>query len=451
VQVSLGAVYIYSVFKTPLQQTFGWRDAQAAWPAQVLLACFALAAVLAGRAQDKFGPRRVATAGGLLLGAGMILASMSRSMGGLGWFIATFGVLGGVGIGTAYVCPVSACLRWFPDKRGLVTGLSVAGFGAGGLVFAPLADALIASGGVLFAIGVLGAVFLACVVAGAQMLSSPPEGYRPPGWSPALSSAGPADEFSPGRMLRTPQFALLWLSFFAGCSAGLMLLMSVSSIWQSLALKGLVGAVSGSALDAAKAAGAAAVSAVAVFNAAGRLAWGKISDAAPSRSDALAAMFALCAAALLLLHRFQTYPLFVAGAGLVAFCFGGFLSVYPTVTADFFGSRNVGANYGLLFTAYGAGGLLGPWLQSHLARKTATLAVLRPGAAAGVFDVLDYRAAFAAAGLMCAVAAVLKLATRPPRPRRRPERAPSFYHLLDDRWVGPTREARGDLLHVHWN
>ncbi|OGQ48326.1 MAG: hypothetical protein A3H42_04400 [Deltaproteobacteria bacterium RIFCSPLOWO2_02_FULL_46_8] len=418
IQISLGAVYIYSVFKTPLQQMFGWDKSQVALPAQIILVCFAFAMIFAGRVQDKIGPRKVATVGGIVLGLGLILASLAQKLGGLGWFIATFSVISGIGVGITYVCPISACVRWFPDKRGLITGLAVAGFGAGGLVFAPIAKSLTETNGVLHAIMVLGIIFLIAIVIGAQFLSAPPEGYKPEGWvSPATTTVGLKADYSWKEMLAMPQFYLLWLTYFAGCTAGLMIIMNASTIWQSFAaLTSAAGSVLDSTVfDAIKTAGAASVSTIAIFNAAGRIAWGKISDSIGSRITTLVIMFALCAIAMLFLSWMTTYPLFIIGTGLVGFCFGGFLALYPAVTADFFGTKNVGVNYGIMFTAYGAGGLLGPWLQAHLVERGLTLNILKDGIGVVTFDVINYKTAFIVSGIMCIVAIFLKLATRAPK------------------------------------
>ncbi|MBI2092166.1 MAG: OFA family MFS transporter [Deltaproteobacteria bacterium] len=419
IQISLGAVYIYSVFKTPLQQMFGWDKSQVALPAQIILASFAIAMIFAGRVQDKIGPRVVATAGGIVLGAGLILASLTQKMGGLSWFVTTFSVIGGIGVGITYVCPISACVKWFPDKRGLITGLAVAGFGAGGLVFAPIAKSLIESHNVMYTMLALGIIFLVTIIIGAQFLSAPPADWKPENWQAAAgSTAAPQKkDYSWREMLATPQFYLLWLAYFAGCTAGLMIIMNASTIWQSFAAnQKIVGSVLDSTVfDTIKTAGATSVSLIAIFNAIGRIAWGKISDSMGSRIKTLIIMFAICSASMLFLNRLTTYPLFIIGTGLIGFCFGGFLALYPAVTADFYGTKNVGANYGIMFTAYGAGGLLGPWLQARLVEKGLTIGILKEGAQAATFDIINYKTAFVVSGIMCIVAVLFKLLTKAPK------------------------------------
>ncbi|OGQ48238.1 MAG: hypothetical protein A3I09_01520 [Deltaproteobacteria bacterium RIFCSPLOWO2_02_FULL_47_10] len=425
IQISLGAVYIYSIFKTPLQQMLGWDKSQVVLPAQIILVIFAVSMIFAGRLQDKIGPRKTATIGGIILGLSLILAGFTQKFGGLTWFILTFSLIGGIGIGMAYVCPISSCLKWFPDKRGLITGLAVAGFGAGGLIFAPIAKSLIEASNILHAITVLGVIFLVAVVVGAQFLSTPPADFRPEGWSPKAATSSKAD-YTWREMLSTVQFYLLWLTYFAGCTAGLMIIMNASTIWQSFAANtAAAGSVLDSTLfDGIKTAGAASVSTIAIFNAVGRIAWGKISDSLGNRIKTLIIMFIICACAMLFLNRLTTYPLFIIGTGLIGFCFGGFLALYPAITADFFGTKNVGVNYGILFTAYGAGGLFGPWLQARLVEKGLTLNILKDGANAATFDIINYKTAFVVSGVMCIVAILLKLATKAPKAK---EEAASSY------------------------
>jgi OFA family oxalate/formate antiporter-like MFS transporter len=444
-QVSLGAVYIWSVFQTPLKEYFKWPESSVTLPAQIVLACFALAVIFGGRLQDKFGPRVIATIGGAVLGLGLILARFSESFApgvALIWLIATFSVLGGIGIGMGYVCPIATCVKWFPDKRGLITGLAVAGFGAGAFFFAPLAKGLVSVGkyqllganlfdlpriGVFSTFLTLGIVFLVLVVAGAQLLRNPPAGYVPKGWTPPQKAAGTGpvkQDFVPGEVLKTPQFWLLWLTYFAGCTAGLQVIMKASPIWESLK----VGAtapdlVNADLVKSVGAAGAMAVSILAIFNSLGRIAWGKFSDNL-GRKTTLVVMFAICGAAMLLLNILNTYPLYLIGICVVGFCFGGFLALYPAVTADYYGSKHYGVNYGLMFSAYGAGGIVGPMLAAAL-MKTVNKIDYKAVDATGneiqkAFTVGDYKVAFVVAGVMCVAAAILTLFLRPPKAKSSP-------------------------------
>jgi OFA family oxalate/formate antiporter-like MFS transporter len=423
IQMSLGAIYIYSVFKPALKEQFpDWSATNLALPSQLVLAMFALGVIVFGRIQDKIGPRKIATLGGILLGAGLVVAKFATS---LPVFVLGFSVIGGIGIGAAYVCPIATCVKWFPDKRGLITGLAVAGFGAGGLVFTPVAKTLIASQGIMNTFLFLGLIFLVLVVAGAQFMVNPPAGYKPAGWNPPAPQPGVAAaahvDYTWQQMLGTPQFWMLWLTYFAGCAAGLMIIMNTTNVWQSFSLLGMnVGDV-----PVAKAAyatlisqGATAVIVVSIFNAIGRIAWGKVSDNI-GRRPTLLLMFGIAGVAMLVLNLLRVYPAYMAGVAVVGFCFGGFLALYPAVTADYFGTKNVGANYGWVFSAYGAGGLFGPWLAPKLmevvqkisyetADKTGQIVIK-------TYDAGNYLNAFVISGVLCFVALGILAAVKPPK------------------------------------
>jgi OFA family oxalate/formate antiporter-like MFS transporter len=441
IQISLGAVYIWSVFQTPLKAVFqDWSETQVTLPAQIVLAAFALAVIFAGRIQDRVGPRVVATAGGIILGAGLILAKFSElfpSGTALVWLIATFSILGGIGIGAAYVCPIATCVKWFPDKRGLITGLAVAGFGAGAFFFAPLAKALISGGaytllgaklftlpqiGVFNTFLILGIIFLICVVAGAQLLHNPPAGYVPAGWTPpqaktATKVAVKAD-LSPSEMLRTPAFWLLWITYFFACMGGLQIIMKASPIWQSFSLGTLTPPIAAVDFGLTATAAAMAVSIIAIFNSTGRIVWGIVSDKL-GRKTTLVLIFILCGLALLGLDFLHEYAFYLIIVSLVGLCFGGFLALYPALTADYFGTKNIGANYGVMFTAYGAGGIAGPYLAASLMRVVDKVTYLTKDAAGQTvekfFTIGDYRTAFIAAGIACLLAAGLVMLIRPVR------------------------------------
>jgi len=409
IQVSLGAVYIYSVFKPSLIAKFPtWSATDLALPSQLILAFFAMGVIFAGKIQDKIGPRIVATVGGAMLGAGLIIASFATD---LMMFTIAFSVIGGLGIGTAYVCPIATCVKWFPDKRGMITGLAVAGFGAGALVFTPIAKAFIASSGIMATFMYLGIIFLVAVVLGAQLMIVPPAGYKPEGWNPPAAPAPGAGKVSGGdfttmEMLRTPQFYLLWITYFAGCMAGLMIIMNITNMWQSPSMIDLAKAMPTVSKDAFKTVadqGALAVMIVAILNAAGRLVWGQVSDII-GRKTTLMILFAYAGVIMLLLNTFTSYTMFLVGVCSVGFCFGGFLGLYPAVTADYFGTKNVGANYGFMFAAFGAGGLLGPWLAPKLMTIVGQIpyeAMDKGAMVVKQFAAGNYSTSFTIAGVMC--------------------------------------------------
>lgn len=374
IQICLGAIYSWSVFVNPLKEDFAYSTTQTQVIFSLALATFALVMIFAGRLQDKRGPRIVATLGGVVLGAGYLLASVS---GGSFVLVAlAVGVIGGAGIGLAYVCPIAACVKWFPDKRGMVTGIAVAGFGAGAWLFAKVASGFIDAYGILVAFKYLGVIFILSAVAGAQLLRNPPENWKPAGWEASVSRTknDQIADFEWRDMIRYKQFWMLWVMFMFGAIAGLL----VIGILKPYGLY--------SGLSAAAAANAVGI--LALFNGAGRIVWGMISDAI-GRKNAMTAMFLLQGVMMLVLSEMGASELMLTvAAAWIGFNFGGNLALFPTTTADFFGTRHVGINYALLFTAYGVAGILGPVL------------------AGSVFDLTGgYLWAFIPAGIACLIAA----------------------------------------------
>ena len=253
-----------------------------------------------------------------------------------------------MGVGFAYVTPIATCIKWFPDKRGMIVGLAVMGFGAGSLIFAPLLEALIGTDASRYretiprTFLVMAAIFLVCVIGSAQFYRVPPAGWRPAGWSPPQTAGVEGtQDFTPREMLGTWQFYVLWLIYFLGTSVGLTAIGQASPIIREMGAEG------------AALTGGAALGVMSFFNGIGRLSWGSLSDKL-GRNRTAVAMYAVYAVACLALLRTASgfWPLLV-GLCMVGFSFGGYFALLPSFTADYFGSRHVGANYGIMFTAYG--------------------------------------------------------------------------------------------------
>lgn len=445
IQMCLGVVYAWSIFKTPLLQFFNadklnaMKDQLAAIgvaePKYALLAAaaktseeakkllaslpvqdstvqltftitlvfFTIGMIFAGRWQDKVGPRIVATVGGLLLGVGVFLSYFAKSPTAL---YITYGVIGGTGIGFAYVTPISTCVKWFPDKRGLVTGLAVFGFGFGSLLFGPLAATLITNYGVFTTFAVLGVIFAVLVAGAAQFLVNPPAGWKPAGWEPPAPAAGTAAakaEFTPNETLASPSFWMLWVMYIIGASVGLMVISQASPMAVSYA-KVPAAPPAGTSPFAAyfTATAAGAVGILALFNGLGRLAWGSISDKI-GRERAVLGMYIVYIVALLWLYSGTTTSFFtyVVAISLVGTSFGGFLAVMPSLCADYFGTKNYGTNYAYLFTAYGVGAIIGPILVSKILESTG-------GNFAPTFPIL---------AVLCVLGGIIALMTKSPQAR----------------------------------
>ncbi|HEU4327273.1 MAG TPA: OFA family MFS transporter [Roseiflexaceae bacterium] len=348
-QIALGAVYAWSVFRKPLESSFGWSTSEVTWAFSITILTLGIAAFFGGLWMARVGPRVVGVTGGVLYGLGVFLASFSADR--LLWLYFSYGLLGGVGIGLGYIVPVATLVKWFPDRRGFITGLAVAGFGAGALVTAPVATALIGSVGVLRTFAYLGVAYLVLTVGAALCMRNPPAGYRPPGWNPSAAASATAD-FTLGGALRTWQWYALWALLFLNVTAGISIISQAAPMAQEIA-----------GIDAAMAAAFAGL--LGIPNGLGRFLWSWLSDLVGRRWVFLA-MFLAQAAVFLLLPRVASFGLFAALTVVVLLCYGGGFGTLPAFAADYFGTRNVGPIYGLMLTAWGLGGVLGPLLIANI-------------------------------------------------------------------------------------
>ena len=418
IQLALGAIYAWSVFTARLTDVAGayaFSASETAWVFSSGLATFAIVMVVAGRWLPSIGPRRLAVAGGLLLGAGYVLAGL---FGSSFWIqLLCIGIVGGAGIGLAYVVPIAVCVKWFPDKKGLITGLAVAGFGFGATIWVKLAGSWF--GGLLNTTSVFGlpgvqSVFVIygialaiLVLLGSAVMVNPPDDYQPAGWTPPGSQDDDnegAVEFGAREMLRTPQFYMLWSVFMFAGVAGLMVIYCIKLFGiDALEYNGVAGAgaITGTAMAW-----------YAIFNGLGRIAWGSISDKIGRRS-AIMLMSALQGITMLTTyHVFVSFGLvngFVVAAAAIGFNYGGSFALFPAITADYFGNKNIGSNYGWMFTAYGIAGLAGPLLAGYF--KDAAQGALQPSV---------WMAPFIIAGAVCLLGTVVMAFTT--RPRRTPPR-----------------------------
>src|SRR5713101_9105397 len=281
-QIALGAVYAWSVFRIPLARQFGWSIPEVTLTFTISIFVLGVSAFFGGLWLNRRGPRIVALTGGVLYGVGVFLASFSDH--GLWWLYLTYGVIGGIGLGFSYIVPVAVLVKWFPDRRGLITGVAVGGFGAGALVTAPIATRLIESVGVLRTFAYLGIAYLVVTVAAGSFMSNPPAGWRPEGWTPTASQVAQraARELTLGEALRTPQWWALWCILLLNITAGISLISQESPIFQEVA-----------GVSAVTAAGMVGI--VSIGNAIGRVFWAWASDVITRRAT-FVAMFLVQAA-----------------------------------------------------------------------------------------------------------------------------------------------------------
>jgi OFA family oxalate/formate antiporter-like MFS transporter len=344
--LALGSLYAWSVFVLPLEQEFGWTRAQTSWVFTIAIVTFAITFIFAGRMQDVRGPRLCAFLGAVLVSLGFFLASFTAS---LTYLYLIFAIVG-AGNGFGYATPMPVASKWFPDKRGLVVGLMVGGYGAGSAIIGPVASSLIQSMGWRPTFRLLGGLFFVMGMIGTWLLTNPPVGYRPPGWTPPATATARRD-FSTAEMLRTPQFYELWIAYCLGATAGLMTISQLVPFARSAGL--------------GPAAATFAITVGAFGNAGGRILSGWLSDMM-GRLTTLRVMVLASAVAMpaLFIWR-QEVLLFYIFVAAVYWCYGTQLSVFASATADLYGTRNLGLNYGVLFTAWGAAGILGPMIAAR--------------------------------------------------------------------------------------
>ena len=351
-QLCLGVLYSWAVFRGPLTSLYGWNKVETIAPYRWSVLMFTVAMIIAGFWQDKKGPRLVGSVGGALMGTGVLLAAfVGSSHTGM---IFSYGVLGGLGVGFAYVTPIATCVKWFPDKRGMIVGLAVMGFGAGSLIFAPLIERLIGDNPEMYATTIprtfiiLAIVFYICVIGAAQVYKVPPAGWKPPGWEPPAAAAATKEDFTPAEMVKTWQFYVLWLIYFLGTSVGITAIGQAKPIVVELS-KG-----------AAAMSGGTALGLMSLFNGVGRLAWGTTSDKIGRNMTTVCMYTGYIIACMFLLRNATGFWPVLVGLCVVGFCYGGYLAMMPSFTADYYGAKNIGANYGIIFTAWGICGFTVP-------------------------------------------------------------------------------------------
>jgi len=358
--LALGVLYAWSVFSKQLTETvdnggFGWSKTEASIPYTVAIACFALMMVPAGRLQDKFGPRLVASMGAVFTAAGLVLSSLATATNILPAVIG-FGCLSGIGFGLGYSAVTPAAVKWFPsEKKGLITGIVVSGFGLAPVYIAPFSKFLITDYGIDDAFRILGATFAVFAVFIAQFIVNPPVMRNASSQFGARSWSDRGD-FTWREMVRTPTFYQLWFAYVCAATAGLMIIGHLAKI---------VSLQSGNTITT----GFLFVVLLAFFNAAGRIIAGIVSDRI-GRIRTIMVVFLSQAAVMFFFSSFSTVGAFIVGSAVVGLSYGACLSLFPSATADFWGTKNLGLNYGIMFTAWGVGGVFGPIMAGKIADLT---------------------------------------------------------------------------------
>jgi MFS transporter, OFA family, oxalate/formate antiporter len=385
INLVIGSLYAWSVIGKELVGQWHWTKTQAVLPFAAEMITCAVAMIFAGRWQDRIGPRYVAMLGGIILALGLVLSSLVHTCLPM---VFTFGVVCGIGIGLGYSATMPPSIKWFPPARkGMITGIVVSGIGLAAVYMSPLANYLLKVAGIQQTFLILGLGAIVVVALLAQVLTNPPAGYLP---APAAASTAfqakpdPAcRDFDWHEMLRTGQFYQLWTMLVLSASAGLLILGNITLIAQDQAPQWDKAFV--------------LVMVVAIFNTCGRFLSGFVSDRI-GRTPTMVLASVLQAANMFAFVYYRTPELLVFGSALTGLCYGAIFTLFPAATADFYGLRNLGVNYGWLFTAFGAAGVTGSVLGGR------------------VRDLLgSYTYAFVLCGIMVLVGALLAVALRPPR------------------------------------
>ena len=360
-QLCLGTVYAWSVFKKPLMTAHGWGETATQVTFMICIGVIGIAAAFGGTLVDKKGPKFVATIGGILFGAGTLLSGLADQLGSIWLLYLGFGLIAGLGNGFGYITPIATLIRWFPDKRGLVTGLAVMGFGAGAFFMGKIAPAMVISMGVANTFYIWGVIFLVLVTASAQLYKNPPKGWLPAGFTPKAAGISAAESFTFDEAVKIPQWWMLWAMLFLNVSAGIGLISQLSPMAQDVVRKSdpqataaMLALVGGSILAYAS-----------IFNGLGRLFWAWISDAI-GRKNVFITMFITQAVLYILLPQIGDKLIFTIIACYLLACYGGGFATMPAFAADSFGPAYIGKVYGIMLTAWGAAGVVGPLVFAQM-------------------------------------------------------------------------------------
>lgn len=383
----LGSVYAYSVFLKPIRESFGISGTLANMPFMIFLAFFSILMFFAGRIMAQMGPKKLALIGSLIVGLGWALSYFAAEAKNIYVLVLTYGVIAGSGVGIVYGCPINVAGQWFPDKKGLATGLVLAGFGGSALITAKISDVLIKSVGLSLTFLYFGIGFAIILFLLSLLFRVPEAGWKPEGWSPTSAAAPSAIDFEPKEMVRTSTFWGLFLPYFVGCLAGLMAI-------------GISKPVGNEIIKISEDTGTMLVGIFAIFNAVGRPLFGWLTDKiTPKGAAVLNLIIIIVVSILMLIAKEGDVALYV-----IAFCgfwliLGGWLAIAPTTTLGFYGLKNYARNYGVVFFAYGLGAIIGGLIS---------------GQAKDVFG--SYQAAFWPTLILGAIGLVLVLAfLKPPK------------------------------------
>lgn len=361
IHLSIGAAYAYSVYTNPIHDAMGWSKAGITLSFTIMMALAGIAAAFFGNFVERNGPRKSAILAAILFGAGQAGAGVAVAIDSLTLFLLTYGLASGLGMGLGYISPVSTLVKWFPDRRGLATGMAVLGFGTGALITAPVAASLMESIGIQMNFYILGISYFILMVLGASYIAPPPEGWMPHGLKKDIAAGKKVvkkdlSQLTAKQAVKTKRFWMLWTMMLINTTAGIMMISVASPMAQEVVGLSAAGA-------------AAMVGIMGIFNGGGRLGWAAISDYI-GRNTVFMTFFILQLIAFVILPNITNVLLFQALILIVVSCYGGGFSNLPAFIGDLFGTKQLGAIHGYLLTTWSLGGILGPLLVTQIREKT---------------------------------------------------------------------------------
>ena len=358
IHLSIGSVYAWSVFTKPIVQKLGWDFSDVQFTFSIAILFLGLSAATMGRFVEKHGPRWSGILASIFFGAGMAGSGIAMMTNHIYLLYLCYGVLGGIGLGVGYITPVSTLVKWFPDRRGMATGLAIMGFGFASLIASPMIQRLIVAVGLANTFFVLGAAYLVLMFLSSQYLEPPKPGWTPEGYTPkgAARQGSSEEDLDANEALRTLRFYWLWLMLFINVTCGIAVISVASPMGQEV--------VGLTAFQAASMVGL-----LGLFNGGGRIAWASLSDYI-GRINTYTAFFAIQLAAFFLLPKTTSAFLFQGLLFLIMTCYGGGFSCIPALIGDLFGTKHLAAIHGYILTAWAAAGLTGPILAAWIRERT---------------------------------------------------------------------------------
>lgn len=367
-QLCLGSVYAWSIFKIPMMTAHGWTETQTQGAFMIYVFMFAVSVALGGTLVDRLGPRIVGLTGGVLFGTGLILAGYANELQSISLLYLAYGVIAGLGGGFGYVTPITTLIRWFPDKRGLVMGLAVMGYGLGSFILGNIGPRLILWQGIASTFLFWGLFSLVFITVPVLFFRNPPEGWMSLPQEPG-SVHRRTRSYSFREAAATPQLWMLWMILFILVTAGLGLISQLSPMAQDVLISNIVGHMTEEKMQAIAIASGSIVAVAGVFNGVGRLLWAWVSDAL-GRRQVFAALFLTQSACFLLLAHTSHSVVFAVLVCYLLACYGGGLACMPAFAADVFGNNHIGKIYGVIFSANAVAGILGPYLFARIKQVT---------------------------------------------------------------------------------